>query len=386
MKKFALGALVLVSALSASIWLASDRILQHVMKSSLLTIATRFQTGLLSDGVFHVWFCGTGSPQVERDRAQSCTAILAGGSFLVFDTGAGSGLKADLGNLPLANLDAVFFTHLHSDYISDLPVFMNNSWRYGRQQRLNVFGPAGTAEVVAGFNQALGPDVAFRSQNEVAQSAPVDVGQSQAATIANSAPSSDGRSLRTYGNVAFAVGHDVAVEGAERTLVYESRGGVKVFAFLVHHEPVKPAFGYRIEYKGRVVVISGDTRKTENVARHAEGADMLIHEAYNKDIVNRTLSFQNEIPDSAYTRQMLRIARLTQHYHTTPVEAAELAEKAGVRTLVLTHIIPPLGTGPQNFFLRRLFLKGVDQAFHRKVLIAEDGLHLTLPVGSGAVQ
>jgi ribonuclease Z len=81
---------------------------------------------------------------------------------------------------------------------------------------------------------------------------------------------------------------------------------------------------------------------------------------------------------------MLRIAHLTEHYHTTPVEAAELAEKAGVRTLVFTRIIPPLGSGPQNFFLRRLFLKGVDQAFHGKILIAEDGLHLTLPVGSDA--
>lgn len=384
MKRFALGALVLVSALSASIWLASDRILQHVMKSSLLTIATRFQTGLLNDGALHVWFCGTGSPQVERDRAQSCTAILAGGSFFVFDTGAGSGLKADLGNLPLANLEAVFFTHLHSDHIADLPVFMNNSWRYGRQQPLNVFGPAGTAEVVGGFNQALGPDVAFRSQNEVAPPSPTDGGHSQVVETSNSSPFGGGRSLQAYGNLAFGVGHDATVEGTERTLVYESRGGVKVLAFLVHHEPVKPAFGYRIEYKGRIVVISGDTRKTENVARHAEGADMLIHEAYNKDIVNRTLSFQNEIPDSAYTRQVLRIAHLTQHYHTTPVEAAELAEKAGVRTLVFTHVIPPLGSGPQNFFLRRLFLKGVDQAFHGKVLIAEDGLHLTLPVGSDA--
>jgi ribonuclease Z len=235
MKKLALGALVPVSALSASVWLASDRILQHVMKSSLLTIATRFQTGLLSDGALHVWFCGTGSPQAERDRAQSCTAILAGGSFLVFDTDAGSGLKADLGNLPLANLEAVFSTHLHSDHITDLPVFMNHSWRYGRQQLLNVIGPAGTAEVVAGFNQALGPDIAFCSQNEVAQSAPIEVGQSQAVMIPNSAPSSDGRSLRTYGNLAFAVGHDVGVEGAERTLVYESLASKTRFRIL--HTP-----------------------------------------------------------------------------------------------------------------------------------------------------
>jgi ribonuclease Z len=155
---------------------------------------------------------------------------------------------------------------------------------------------------------------------------------------------------------------------------------VRVFAFLVEHEPVKPAFGYRIEYKDRVVVISGDTRKTENVARHAKGADMLIHEAYNKDIVNRILSAQSEVPDTPYARQVFRIARLTQHYHTTPVEAAELANEAGVQTLVFTHIIPPLGTGLQSLVLRNLFLKDVDKAFQGKIVVADDGLHLSLPV------
>ena len=73
------------------------------------------------------------------------------------------------------------------------------------------------------------------------------------------------------------------------------------------------------------------------------------------------------------------IARLPQHYHTTPVEAAELAEQAGVKMLVFSHVIPPLGSGPQQMILRNLFLKGVDSAFKGKVIIAEDGLHLTLP-------
>jgi ribonuclease Z len=379
MKKLVLGACAVLLVAAASAFLSWDAILQRVVKSSLLNITTRFQTGLLDDGAMHVWFCGTGSPQVERDRAQACTAILAGGSFLVFDTGAGSGLKADLGNLPLGSLEAAFFTHLHSDHITDLPVFMNHSWRYGRQTPLTVIGPSGTASVVEGFNRALGPDVAFRSQNEVTPSAPVSDAAADNRIKISAAENSD-RSLRAYLNAAFATGHDATAEGSDRTLVYESRGGVKVYAFLVEHEPVKPAFGYRIEYKGKIVVISGDTRKTENIARHSKDADMLIHEAYNKDIVNRIISFQKEVPDTPFTRQVFRIAQLTQHYHTTPVEAAELAEQAGVKTLVFTHVIPPLGAGLQSLVLRNLFLRGVDQAFHGKVLIAEDGLHLTLPV------
>jgi ribonuclease Z len=94
MKKLLFGGIALVAIAALAITLSWDMILQRVIKSSLLTITTRFQTNLLTDGALHVWFCVTGSPQVERDRAQSCTAILAGGSFLVFDTGAGSGLKA----------------------------------------------------------------------------------------------------------------------------------------------------------------------------------------------------------------------------------------------------------------------------------------------------
>ena len=343
-----------------------DAILRQVIRSSLLTLTTRFDTKLLTDGDMHVWFCGTGSPQVERTRAQSCTAILAGGSFLVFDTGSGSALKADAGNLPLGALEAVFFTHLHSDHIMDLAAFANHSWRYGRRTTLHVFGPEGTSSVAAGVAQGLAPDAGFRRQNEIEPSA-------APAAIA------DKGSLRAYADAAFPVGHDVSVAGTDRTLVYESTGGIKVYAFLVEHEPVKPAFGYRIEYKDRVVVISGDTRKTENVARHSKGADILIHEAYNRDLVNRVINLQSEVPDTTFARQVFRMAKLTQHYHTSPVEAAELAAEANVPTLVYTHIIPPLGTGIQYLVLRCMFTRGVSDVFKGDVVIAEDGASLTLP-------
>lgn len=329
-----------------------DAVLDRTIRSSLLSLTTRFQDRLLDDGELHVWFCGTGSPQVERGRAQSCAAILADDTFLVFDTGPGSGLRADLDSLPLAKLNAVFFTHLHSDHIIDLPTFANHSWRYGRQQPLDVYGPAGTARVVDGFNQALAPDVAIRSTNEVKNS-----------------------------TSALPVGHDVTVAGDDkRVLVYESKTGLKVYAFLVHHEPVEPAFGYRVEHRGRVVVISGDTRKTDNIARHGKNADILIHEAYNKNLVNRVLALQQEVPDTPDSRRLFEIARLTQTYHTSPLEAAELAAKANARSLILTHIIPPLGEGMKRRVLESYFLKGVAGVYDGQVRIAEDSMHISLPL------
>lgn len=350
---------VLWSALLAIVIIAAifgrnvlDLVLDRTIRSSLLSLSSRFQDELLRDGNLHVWFCGTGSPQAEQGRVQSCTAILADDTFLIFDTGPGSGLRADIDNLPLAKLNAVFFTHLHSDHIADLPTFANHSWRYGRQWTLNVFGPSGTAKVVEGFNQALAPDVAVRSTNEVKGS-----------------------------TSAVPIGHDIAVAGDDkRVLVYESKTGVRVYAFLVHHEPVEPAFGYRIEHRGRAVVISGDTRKTDNIAIHGKDADILIHEAYNKDLVNRVLAMEREVPDTPDSRRLFEIARHTQAYHTSPLEAAELAAKGNVRSLILTHIIPPLGSGMKRRVLESYFLKGIDSIYRGEVRIAEDGMHVSLPL------
>ncbi len=346
------GMVALVPAIAAGWQPVADGLLNHTIRSSLLTLATRFQDQLLADGKLHVWFCGTGSPQAEHGRAQSCLAVLADDTFLVFDTGPGSGIRADLDNLPLSRLDAVFFTHLHSDHINDLPTFANHSWRYGRSRPLDVFGPAGTTAVVEGFNQAMAPDVAIRSRNEVKDA-----------------------------SGAASVGHDIVVPGdGKRELVYESSTGVKVYAFLVHHEPAEPAFGYRVEHRGRVVVISGDTRKTEQIAQFGKDADLLVHEAYNKDLVNRVLGMEHEVPEAPGSRRAFEIARLTQAYHTSPIEAAELAAKARARILVLTHVIPPMGQGLKRWVLESFFLKGVSDAYRGDVLLAEDGMHLALPL------
>lgn len=348
-------ALLAVGALF-SVPTVSDKILDRTIQSSILLLASRFQDSLLEDGVLHVWFCGTGSPQAEQGRAQSCTAVIADNAFLVFDSGPGSALRADLDNLPLASLTAVFFTHLHSDHIADLPTFANHSWRYGRTAQLDVYGPNGTEKVVAGFDQAMTPDVEIRSKNEV-----------------------------KHGGTALPVGHDVTVVGNERVLVYQDRNGLKVFAFLVQHQPAEPAFGYRVEYRGRVVVLSGDTRKTENVALHGRDADILIHEAYNKDLMNRTLSFEKDVAETPGSRRVFAMARLTQGYHTSPLEAAELAAKANARSLVFTHIIPPLGSGLKRRVLEHYFLNGVGSIFKGQVQIAEDSMHLRLPLSEASL-
>ncbi len=161
-------------------------------------------------------------------------------------------------------------------------------------------------------------------------------------------------------------------------LIYESKGGIKVYAFPVHHEPVKPALGFRIEYRGRVVVISGDTRKSETIALNSRGADILIHEAYNRELVQQFLKFKDEMPDTPAAHALIRTAETTPIYHTAPYEAAQLAAQAGAKELVFTHIAPPMPHGLMGPLVRSMFMKGVSEEYHGSVVIAHEGMELTL--------
>jgi ribonuclease Z len=183
--------------------------------------------------------------------------------------------------------------------------------------------------------------------------------------------------------IAASTGHDIDTPGpSEKKLVYRFDNGLEVFAFGVDHSPVEPAFGYRVEYKGRAVVISGDTRASDNMTRQAKGADLLIHEAFNKNLINKMISAADpDMLKNESVRKLMNLAKQVQHYHTSPVEAATIASDAGVKKLVFTHIDPPLGP----FVVRHLvtqpfFLKGVSEVYQGEVVIAEDGMHFELAV------
>jgi ribonuclease Z len=98
-------------------------------------------------------------------------------------------------------------------------------------------------------------------------------------------------------------------------LVYKS-GGVKVTAFEVDHAPVKPAFGYRIDYAGRSVVRSGDTRVSEKLILHAQGVDLLVHEVF----VPATLQRAGVPPD---------VAAKIVDFHVTPEQAGQVFALTG---------------------------------------------------------
>ena len=300
-----------------------------------------------------VTFCGTSGPLPVKDRAKACVAIQAGGALYMVDVGPESTENMLAWRMPMATARAVFLTHLHSDHIGEVGEFNMQSWVAGRPAPLALVGPPGTEKVAAGFNEAYGPDHGFRNAHHEHGSVklPIAAGLLQA---------------------------QVVPVPASGTAVVWSQDGLAVTAIVVDHNPVTPAYGYRFDYKGRSVVVSGDTIKWPPLAAAAKGADVLIHEAQNAEMT-RQMSQGLQMMGNA---RMSSIMADTLSYHTTPVEAAEIARMAGVKRLVLYHITQ----AGLPMFTPEAFTKGMDAGGPLDWRISRDGMTIELPAGGQEIK
>jgi ribonuclease Z len=245
-----------------------------------------------------VTLLGTGCPPPVMNRFGPSTLVEAGGQSLLFDAGRGAIQRLTQLKVPWQNVQGVFLTHLHSDHVVGFPDLWLTGWLIapGRTIPLPVWGPAGTEQMMDHLRQAYDADIRFR--------------------IANEPVTPNGVVLKATN-----------IRGGT---VYDVRG-LKVAAFEVDHAPVKPALGYRIEYGGRSVVLSGDTRVSETLIRYASGADVLIHEV----LAPETLRRMGVPPERAQNI----IA-----YHTTPEQAGEVFARAKPKLAVYSHICTPAAT------------------------------------------
>lgn len=295
-------------------------------------------------------FCGTASPMGAGERAQQCIAILAGDRFFIVDSGARSTAVAGAAALPLGNLQGVLLTHFHSDHISSLGELHLASWAQGRPTRLPVYGGPGVEQIVDGFNLAYGQDYKYRTEHHGEGAMP-----SQTA----------GLEARSF-----------AVPDSGLAEIYND-GELVISVFAVPHEPVRPALGYRFDYRGRSVVISGDTSKSEAVINAAQNSDILIHEVLQPDLVAET----SRVLSEAGRTNLGKIVIDTLDYHTTPVEAAQIADLANTKLLVFTHLAP----SPGNALVERIFMRGIEAPRAASTVIAHDGMFIRLPVGSDKI-
>ena len=328
---------------------------QAAIGSALFERAVRERVGRdatagLPEGL-HVALCGTGSPLPSPSRAGPCTIVIAGNQIFVVDIGEGGGRNINLMGLPLGRIAGVFLTHFHSDHIDGMGPLMLTCWTAGSNTApLPVYGPTGVDQIVAGFNAAYAIDDTYRTGHH-------------GPLIA--LPAGAGGVARPFALPAASQGD---------TVVVLDKDGLKVTAIRVDHGPVKPAVGCRFDYKGRSVVISGDTAKSASLTTAAHGADLLVHEALQPKLVGMMTA-------SVAAKAMTNLAQITRDIvtdYTTPEQAAEVASAAGVRKLVLSHIVPSI---PSKIFYPA-FLGDAATRYSGPIVVGEDGMIFSLSAGT----
>jgi ribonuclease Z len=183
--------------------------------------------------------------------------------------------------VPVGSVSRLFLIHLHSDHVLQIPDLLLTGWAGGgRTIPLEIWGPQGTSDMMDDLQRAFAFDIHMRR----------DVDEKLAA---------DGIKV---------ISHDIK-EG----VVLDAQG-VKVTAFLVDHGLLAPAFGYRVDYRGHSIALSGDTRVSENLIRFAQGVDLLVH----------------EVADAQTNPEAAR-------RHTTPEQAGELFTRVKPGLAVYSH-------------------------------------------------
>ena len=344
--------LAVLAALLAVAWVQRGPLTLWAMQRQVAAqTAMADPLAALPDGL-HVGLCGAGSPFPDELRGGPCTAVVAGRRLFVFDAGSGAGRNIGRMRLNAGQIEALFLTHYHSDHIDGLGELMLQRWVQGAATApLPIHGPPGLEAVLQGFRQAYTADQGYRVAHHNEQTVP---------------PGGFGGTAMPF---------ELSADSGRKVLLASPE--LEIVAFTVDHAPVAPAVGYRIRYKDRSVVISGDTRKSAAVAREAQGVDLLLHEALSPVL----LSVLEQGFSQAGRPKLAKIMHDVLDYHTTPDEAAEIAQAAGVKALVLNHIVPPLPSRG----LDPLFLQRAGEIYRGPLRIGADGDWISLPAGSRAV-
>jgi ribonuclease Z len=298
----------------------------------LCSVATP-KTAAAADDSIKLTFLGTGAPRPSHVRYGPAILLEAGTHQILVD--AGPGMRERLfqagGFELLTDIDHVLLTHLHFDHTISVPGLWLTGWLFGRKTPMTVYGPIGTSAMMKHFQAAYAWDIRYREIVGVHK---------------------EGSDL---------IAHDVSPG-----VIFEKEG-LKITAFNVEHMPINvetgdllglegATIGYRIDYKGRSVLFSGDTRSTPstNIIEHGKGVDVLIHEV--------------QVPAPGDTPEA-RLANVSLSVHSTPAQVAYVFEQTRPRMAVYSHIIPPEITSDE-------LLGATD--YDGQMMVADDLMTLTI--------
>jgi ribonuclease Z len=241
--------------------------------------------------ILQVVILGSGGPIPDAQRAGPSTLVRTSIGDLLFDCGRGVLMRAAAVASGANAFRALFLTHLHSDHITDLNDIYTMRWITSfAPTPLPVSGPPGTAGLLESVDAMLAPDIGYRLEHHD------DLRWRPSATVTE----------------------------VEAGVIFE-QGDVRVVAAPTDHAPVRPTVGYRVEDGGRSVVIAGDTVPCPGLDALCGDADVLVHTVIRPDLI-----------------EPIGLARLTDvlDYHSSVSDAARTAQRNGVHTLVLTHLVP----------------------------------------------
>lgn len=242
---------------------------------------------------FKVTLLGTATPAPRANRFGPSTLVEAGGQVLLFDAGRGVPIRMGQLKVPVGKISVLFITHYHSDHVVGIPDVWLTGWLgpvFGRRAApFHVIGPTGAKNLMANLEKAYSADIAIR-------------------TVDEKLPPN---------------GIAVAVEEFNKDGVVYEKDGVKVTAFEVDHgDAIKPAYGYRIDYKGHSVLLSGDTRYNQNVIKYGTGVDLLIHE---------TAIARPELMSNLFAQAIIA-------HHTSPHDVGRVFAQAKPKLAAYTHM------------------------------------------------
>lgn len=316
-----------------------DRLLQTALSNMAAPVSQLPEEDSLTAVV-----CGSRSPINDPNRAEACILVQAGDQIFIFDTGNGSAQNLHNWNMPWNRFEGIFYTHLHSDHISDIADFHQGTWINGqRSSKQKVFGPEGVQLLTDGIELAYTKDYFFRNEHHGDIIAPLNI-----------------------------VGFDTHTVNLNNPVLIDNED-LKITAYSVSHDPVDPALGYRIDYKGRSISISGDTIYDQNLVNNSKDADVLFHESMSLeilDLINANAKATGNMVAEIVTVDIL-------DYHTPILEVVKAAKEANVRHLVFYHHLP----APRNQIMEDVMYRGVDEIM-QEWTASNDGTMIILPIDS----
>ncbi len=263
---------------------------------------------------------GTGCPSVDHKRFGPSNLVSTKTAKILVDCGSGITQRLHELKVSSANIDALLFTHLHSDHAVDLYQLIISSWHSYRIKPWKIYGPKGTKKFVKKIMDAW----------------------------------ADERKLRiSYESRASSKAFDVQV------IEFKSIGNIKIKDlnikyFEVDHKPVKYAYGFCFTNKNKKLTISGDTRPCENLMKYAQKSDVLLHEVFIEGEILQTNKMRTQ-----------KTLHNVQSYHTTSSQVGKVAFIARAKKLVLTHFVP-------TRFDKKNLKKVIKHDFGKNPIIGED--------------